>query len=158
MKILTTLMLLILTVSCQNGKIDYSYPEHPENIRKQRAGKFFSDIDLFKKNKSSKTNINSSNKNQLWLVAIEVISTLIPIDTADRNSGLIITEWYQDGKNERIKINLVIKGDDFKKENIIPTIFRQKQDSKGNWVDDKSANQDASQLIIDKIFSRLDND
>ncbi len=150
------LSLVVLFSACQNSKIDYSYPINPQNLRNQRAGKFFDDNNLLnnKKNPDQKT-ADKKNPSPLWIASIEVIGALLPIETADENSGLIITEWYQDGqnKNERIKINLLVKGIDPKRENLLLTIFRQTKNSKGIWIDSQSSTTSlTAQMIKDKII------
>jgi hypothetical protein len=155
MKKLILLSFLAL-ISCKNSTIDYSYPENPENIRKQRAGKFFDNTNLFNDKKVA-DKVEKKTSAPLWVSSIEVISALLPIATADESSGLIITEWYQDGQNQndRIKINLLVKGKEAVKENLVLTIFRQTKDSKGAWIDEQSSNQSISaQMIKDKIIKK----
>lgn len=140
--------------SCQYNSIDYSYPENPENIRKQRAGKFFDGkkaVDKIDKRTSS---------SPLWVASIEIIGALLPIATIDQNSGLIITEWYQGEKNQsnsqsdRIKINLLVKGREPKKENLVLTIFRQTKNDQAVWVDELSDQSLFSKMIKDKIIEK----
>jgi hypothetical protein len=159
MKKLILLSIAVILTACQNSKVDYSYPDSPENIRNQRAGKFFGDITLFDGNKKdNQDSKKSASKNQLWLASIEVISGLLPLNTADESSGLIITEWYNQGanSNERIKINLLVKGSEPKPENLALTIFKQVKDKKDVWVDQQSTNQSLSaKLIKDKILEKV---
>lgn len=166
MKKLIILALSALLICCQNSKIDYSYPENPDIIRRQRYGKFFDDITLFggKKEQEEKVTKKSEVKNPLWQASIEVIGELLPIAIADSNSGLITTEWYQDGKNQgkRIKINLLVKGKEIKKENLTLSIFKQNKDKKDNWVDEKSADQSLTAdlikgKIIEHAYSNIGN-
>lgn len=153
------ILVAVLLASCKSSKIDYSYPEDPNLARKERAGKFFDDITFFgkkadkKENKSEKITV----ENSLWLASSEVIAQLLPISAIDASSGLIVTEWYQDSSNQnrRIKINLLVKGKEIVKENLVLSIFKQQKDKKGNWVDEKSDEQNlSSQLIKDKILDR----
>jgi hypothetical protein len=159
MKKIFIIFLMTLCVACKNNNIDYNYPENPENIRNKRAGKFFDDISVFDK-ESKNTSLNQVqkiNKNKLWIASLEIIGGLLPIDAADENSGLIITQWYQDGgnKNERIKINLLVKGSEPVKENLLLSIFRQSKNSKGDWDDEKSSENNLSaQMIRDKIIQK----
>ena len=160
MKKLILLSFLTLIFSCQNNPVDYSYPENPINVRRQRPGKFFDNIKVFDNKKAEQKIVDKIDKktsSPIWVASIEVISALLPISTADENSGLIITEWYQDGKspNDRIKINLLVKGKESIKENLILTIFRQTKNDQGVWVDEQSANQSLSaQMIKDKIIEK----
>ncbi|MFT5703031.1 MAG: hypothetical protein ACJAZX_000646 [Rickettsiales bacterium] len=164
------LSLSILGVaSCKNATIENNYPENPQNIRNERAGKFFDEITFFdkKKNNSKKTaqlqkpitqNIVAQKKSsKLWLASIEVIGSLLPLSTVDESSGLIITEWYQDGKNQndRIKINLLVRNSKPIKENLILTIFKQTKINEGTWVDQQANNQNLTALMIkDKIIQK----
>jgi hypothetical protein len=160
MKKVIILSFLALIFACQNSVVDYSYPGNPENIRKQRGGEFFQDKNLFNNKKTSQreeSKVQTKSSSKLWVASVEVLSALLPISTADENSGLIITEWYQDGKNsnDRIKINLLVKNKEPKKENLVLTIFRQTKNDKGVWVDEQSSNQNLSaQMIKDKIIEK----
>lgn len=163
MKLIIIISLISIVAACKNSTIDHTYPENPENIRKQRAGKFFDDITFFdgksKKETQDKSQavIKPTRQNKLWISSLEVIGGLLPIDAADRNSGLIITEWYQDGgnKNQRIKINLLVKGSEIKKENLLLSIFKQSKNSKGSWDDEKThSNSLSAQMIKEKIIQK----
>ena len=130
---ISCLLFLSIFSSCGN-KLDYNYPEDPQNLLNQRAGKFF-DISFGVLPKSSANSVETvskiEDKNKLWLTSIEVISALLPIDNVDEKSGLITTEWYQEGSNERIKINLLVKNKELKTyinvNQLSLTIFRQTQ-------------------------------
>ncbi|MES2677625.1 MAG: DUF3576 domain-containing protein [Pseudomonadota bacterium] len=159
MKKLILLSFLALIASCQNSKIDYNYPDSPENIRNKRAGKFFDNQNLLT-SQVEKPAQKPVVKNQLWLSSVEIISALLPIDVADQDSGLIVTEWYKEGqtKDSRIKINLLVKGADAKKENLILTIFRQTKNDRGVWTDEQSTSQSLSaQMIRDKIIEKANS-
>ncbi|MCE3255064.1 MAG: hypothetical protein K0R25_558 [Rickettsiaceae bacterium] len=155
MKKLFLLGFAALLISCQNPKIEYNYPQNPENIRKQRAGKFFDNSLTKIQEDSQKKPVNQTKSNALWLASIEVISALLPISVVDEKSGLIVTEWYADeqNKNERIKINLLVKGKEIKQENLALTIFKQKRDGIGNWHDETSSGITAK-LISGKIIEK----
>ena len=159
MKKIILLSLIALISSCQNSKVNYTYPENPKNIRNGRAGKFFDNKNIFSSNK--KTSALKTQANQLWISSIEIISELLPISVADENSGLIVTQWYQDEQNKndhqrsRMKINLLVKGKEIKEENLSLTIFRQTKNNKNIWVDEQSSNQSLSaQTIRDKIIEK----
>ncbi len=160
MKKLILLSFLALISACQNSKVDYKYPENPENIRNGRAGKFFDNKNLLSIQDETPAQ-KPVVKNQLWLASVEIISALLPIDVADQDSGLIVTEWYKDGQNKddhqgnRIKINLLIKGSEVKKENLVLTIFRQVRNDRGVWVDEQSTSQSlTAHMIRDKIIDK----
>jgi Domain of unknown function (DUF3576) len=158
-KIILSATLLVLA-SCSSDNINRNYPEDPAIVRKSRAGKFFKDdLTVYggkKDQKKSADKTSEENKNPLWSASVEVISNLLPISTIDSKSGIILTEWYQDdkNKNERIKINLLIKDNQIKDENLSLSLFKQKKDSSGNWQDEASDNNLAIKLIKEKILDK----
>jgi hypothetical protein len=155
------LSLVVFSASCSNSDINYNYPENPNTARKQRAGKFFDEIKLFN-NHNKQTFIDSNqdnNSNPLWIASVEVIGKLMPIAVIDSNSGLIITKWSLDdkNKNQRIKINLLIKGGQIKENNIILSIFKQQKDKKGNWIAQRAESKNlSSKLIKEKILKKAE--
>jgi len=160
-KIILSAILLVLA-SCANEKVEYKYPEDPAIVRKSRAGKFFKDdITIYgKKDKKSSAEKNSEeSKNPLWISSVEVISDLLPISVVDSKSRIITTDWYQDEKNkdERIKINLLVKGNEIKDENLSLSLFKQKKDAQGAWQDEPSDNNLATKLIKEKILDKANN-
>lgn len=175
MKRITLLFLLAIISACSNPTVDYNYPNDPQNARNLRAGRFFDPINFGGSQVNAKKDpaANSANNtasvapvppketvrksSALWTSSVEVISGLLPLATADETSGLIITEWYMDGekKNERIKINLLVKGAEIKDENLVLTIFRQAKTSDGTWVDEQSSERNIStKMIKDKIIQK----
>ena len=57
--------------------------------------------------------------------------------SADPFSGIIITDWYtgQNNLNERCKLNIFIKGIEFKTDNIQVSSFCQTLSENNNWID-----------------------
>ena len=160
MKKIFLLTLATLLFACQNAQIEYNYPENPENVRKQRAGKFFDDITLFDDKKTNQNNtkiVNQDSKNQLWISSLEVVGGILPIALADEKSGLIVSEWYQNAKNpnQRIKVNLLVQGSQPIAENLSLTIFSQNKDNQGQWIQKQlDSNGASSQMIKSKIISK----
>ena len=74
----------------------------------------------------------------LWRGVIETIN-FIPLASADPFAGIIITDWYTEDNNqgERCKLNIFIKGVEFKANNLKVNSFCQKLSENGNWVDQK---------------------
>ena len=147
--------------SCSSPKIDPTYPENPDIVRKTRAGRFFNDpVTIYGGNKKANEKakqVEIENKNPLWLASIDVVGSLFPIAIIDANSGIIVTEWYQnnDSQNERIKINALVKGGgEIKEENLTISIFNQTRDKKGLWNDKKIDNAIAVKLIKEKIIEK----
>lgn len=153
---------LLFFAACSNSEIKREYPEDPAIVRKSRGGKFFKDdVTLYGKKDQKKPaeKISEENKNPLWISSVEVISNLLPISVMDSKSGFIVTEWYQDEKNtnERIKINLLVKGDQIKNENLSLSLFRQKKDADGIWHDQPLGDDLSIKLIKEKILDKANN-
>jgi len=155
------LFAICLTIlSCSGVKVDPTYPENPDIVRKTRGGRFFKDpVTVYGGNKKmdeKEKQIEAQSKNPLWLASIDMISGLFPVAIIDANSGIIVTEWYQsDGsQNERIKINALVKDSEIKEENLIISIFNQTKDKKGLWNDKKVDNSIAVKLIKEKIIEK----
>tara|TARA_B100000686_G_scaffold14875_1_gene14103 strand:+ start:1296 stop:1919 length:624 start_codon:yes stop_codon:yes gene_type:complete len=74
----------------------------------------------------------------LWKGSIETIN-FMPLVSADPFAGVIITDWYTDEKNisERCKLNIFIKGLEFKASNIKVNSFCQSLSENNNWIDQK---------------------
>ncbi len=158
-----TILLFFLSLnisSCSNSKIDPTYPENPDIVRKTRGGRFFNDpVTIYGNNKKfdEKTKqVTIDNKKPLWLASVDVIGGLFPIAIIDNDSGIIVTEWYQNGdnKNARIKINAVVKNNEIKEENLTISIFNQEKDKKGLWNDKKIDNNIVVKLIKEKIIEK----
>ena len=71
----------------------------------------------------------------LWQSSIDVIE-FMPIASTDAFSGIIITDWYSTPKNpnEKCKINIFIKGLEFKSSNLKVNSFCQ-QYINNSWID-----------------------
>ena len=71
----------------------------------------------------------------LWKGSLETIG-FMPLSSADPFGGIIITDWYSDGKtiNERCKINIFIKGLELKTSNLKVNTFCQSFEN-NRWID-----------------------
>ena len=65
--------------------------------------------------KSGSTTYEFSTSNPMWRAAFDVID-FMPLVTVDYSGGTIITDWYTDQSNinQRCKLNIFIKGVEFK--------------------------------------------
>ena len=70
----------------------------------------------------------------LWRASLETIS-FMPLSSANPVGGTIITDWYTlpQNENERCKLNIFIKGQELKTQNLKLTSFCQKF-TNGKWV------------------------
>lgn len=65
-----------------------------------------------------------STSNPLWRATIESLDS-IPLNTADYSGGVIITDWYSNGSNESIKINVNFVSDELKTSSIQINSFKK---------------------------------
>ncbi len=169
-KILFLFIVLSLTNSCKFKDLSFNYPDNPDYARKSRAGRFFSgDLAFFGKKKEASQQLYTLSplaSSNLWHASLEIVGTLVPIIIIDSDSGAIVSEWYHENPNERIKIHVLVKGVEIKKENLQIMIFRQKRivikkDKDiidGGWEvpsrEDSDAGSIAAKLLQEKILEK----
>jgi hypothetical protein len=72
----------------------------------------------------------------LWHATLDTVS-FMPLASADPFGGVIITDWYSppETQNERFKVNILILGRDLRADGLRCTVFRQKRDPGGEWIE-----------------------
>lgn len=72
----------------------------------------------------------------LWRATLDTVS-FMPLASADPFGGVIITDWYSppETPNERFKVNVFILGRELRADGVRCSVFRQKRDANGQWVD-----------------------
>lgn len=72
----------------------------------------------------------------LWRATLDTVS-FMPLASADPFGGVIISDWYSPAEtpNERFKVNVLILGRELRADGVRATVFRQKRDPGGQWVD-----------------------
>jgi Domain of unknown function (DUF3576) len=72
----------------------------------------------------------------LWHASLDTMS-FMPIASADPFGGTIITDWYapRETPNERFKVNVFILNRELRADGVRVTVFRQRKDASGTWVD-----------------------
>ena len=72
----------------------------------------------------------------LWRATLDTVS-FMPLASADPFGGVIITDWYSPAESagERFKMNVLILGRELRADGVRATVFRQKRDPSGQWVD-----------------------
>lgn len=72
----------------------------------------------------------------LWRGALDTLS-FMPLASADPFGGVIITDWYQPpaAQGERFKATAYILGRQLRADAVRVSIFRQVQQTNGQWVD-----------------------
>jgi hypothetical protein len=72
----------------------------------------------------------------LWRASLDTIN-FMPLASADPFGGVIITDWYSppDQQDERFKLNIFILGRELRADGVRASVFRQKRQTDGTWVD-----------------------
>ena len=83
------------------------------------SGGIFSGLGGKKKN-----TFDFSTSNVMWRAAISSFDS-IPLNTADYSGGVIITDWYSNGSNESIKINVNFVSDELRATSININSFKK---------------------------------
>lgn len=74
--------------------------------------------------KQKNTTYDFSTSNPMWRAAISSFES-IPLNTVDYSGGVIITDWYSNGSNENIKINVNFVSDELKASSIKVNSFKR---------------------------------
>lgn len=76
----------------------------------------------------------------LWRAALDS-TAFMPLRSADAYGGAIITDWYSPPESpaERFKITVLVQGATLRADGVKVTVFKQKRDAKGGWIDAKVA-------------------
>ena len=117
-------LLIIILSSCKNNE------KKDETIGNQtkfepnadvRAREFAdkNPITLFKDSKDKNTNFEFGTSNVLWRASLKTLE-FIPLVTVDYSGGIIITDWYSEGKlnKEQIKIQVRFLSTELRSESI----------------------------------------
>ncbi len=88
----------------------------------------------------------------LWRASLDTLSFL-PLSSADPFGGVIITDWYAppESPNERFKVTAYILDRSLRADGVRVSVFRQVQESPGNWIDapvDQSMGVDLENTIL----------
>ena len=83
----------------------------------------------------------------LWRAALDTIS-FMPLAQADPFGGIILTDWYRppETASERFKVNIYILDSDLRADGLRVSVFRQRRDENGLWLDAKVSTDTGSNL------------
>jgi hypothetical protein len=93
-------------------------------------------IILFGKKKEEAPATGIAVNSFLWRASLDTLS-FMPLSAADPFGGVIITDWYTppETPNQRFKANAYILDRELRADGIRVTLFQQRRDDNGNWVD-----------------------
>ena len=101
---------IILLVSCEGmpGADARKYPPNPdERVKKNlEEGRGFR-LDNAFKNRNKGGDFMFASSNELWRASLDIID-FMPLSSVNYSGGIIVTDWYSDGKNlnESVKISI----------------------------------------------------
>ena len=126
-KVLTLTFLLIFLNQCGMGADARKYPPEPsKRVQKNlEEGRGFRLSGGDKKKRGGDFEFASSNP--LWRAALDTID-FMPLASANYSGGIIITDWYSDGKNqgESIKISIRFLTNEIRSDSLDVKVFIKK--------------------------------
>lgn len=144
MRLSVALVAVLAVAACSGRKVEYNYPvEIPGSDGRYAPsdqiakGGLFGEDGLFGGSSKKSDDGGGIGVNALlWRASLETIS-FMPIVSADPFGGVIITDWYTPAETpeERFKINLYILGRQLRADGVKATVFRQRRDGAGTWID-----------------------
>ncbi|MDE2227611.1 MAG: DUF3576 domain-containing protein [Alphaproteobacteria bacterium] len=133
-----------------NGPMDYNPRTRNDSDR--------SVLSLFFNNNNNATGSGGGGapgvgvNSYLWHASLDTVS-FMPLASADPFGGVIITDWFSPPQtpDERFKVNVFILNRQLRADGVRASVFRQKRDAKGTWVDapvDKNTSVDLENAIL----------
>lgn len=131
-------------------------PISPEDARKLSRGKLTGDKGLVLGGGDDDNGGNSpiGVNSFLWQGTLDTLS-FMPLASADPFGGVVITEWYEDPKTpgERFKMTVLILDRRLRADAVKVSLFKQRQDGKGEWRD-QEVNPSVARDLEDTILTR----
>jgi hypothetical protein len=105
-----------------------------------------------KDSKDKNTNFEFSTSNVLWRASLKTLN-FIPLATVDYSGGIIITDWYSEGKSnkEQIKIQIRFFSTELRSESIQVVSYKKICESNNecsNLAGNENFNKEIKDLII----------
>ena len=116
-------LLIIILNSCISNEKKNGITGNQEKLQDPdvRAREFAdkNPMTLFKDSKDKNTNFEFGTSNVLWRASLKTLD-FIPLATVDYSGGIIITDWYSEGKlaKEQIKIQIRFLSTELRSESI----------------------------------------
>ena len=107
---------------------------------------------LGKDSKDKNTNFEFGTSNVLWRASLKTLD-FIPLATVDYSGGIIITDWYSEGKSnkEQIKIQIRFVSTDLRSESIQVISYKkicETNNECANIAGNENFNREIKDLII----------
>lgn len=159
------LLLLPVALSSCSSQPDVDSKNYPQDAREsQRAareargsGSIFGKDGLIlfgKKKEDAGASPGVAVNSFLWRASLDTLS-FMPLSSADPFGGVIITDWYTppETPDRRFKANIYILDRDLRADGLRVTLFQQRREANGSWVDATVEEKTASDLE-DAILTR----
>ncbi len=120
---------LVSLISCENmpgGDARENPPDPDLRVKKNlEEGRGFRLDSAFKNNKGGDFMFASSN--ELWRASLDIID-FMPLSSVNYSGGIIVTDWYSDGKNlnESVKISIRFLSNEVRADALDIKIFYKK--------------------------------
>jgi hypothetical protein len=155
---LNLLVFIIILSSCSNKsnkEENIGTQEKFEPSAYERAKNFAekNPVTLFgKDSKDKNTNFDFSTSNVLWRASLKTLD-FIPLATVDYSGGIIITDWYSEGKSnkEQIKIQIRFFSTELRSESIQVISYKkicENNNECSNLTGNENFNKEIKDLII----------
>ena len=149
-----SLLLLLFVNGCKGNK-DNENQEKFEPSAYVRARDFAdkNPVTLFKDGKDKNTNFEFGSSNVLWRASLKTLD-FIPLATVDYSGGMIITDWYSEGKSnkEQIKIQIRFVSTELRSDSI-QVISYKKICTTNNECSNLAGNENFNKEIKDLIVN-----
>ena len=150
---------LVLTSCSGTTSSEASYPENPDDVRRDRGGKLSGDDGLVLLGGSSDEDSGQAGgagigvNAFLWRASLDTVA-FMPLKSADPFGGVISTEWYEnpEAPGERFKLDVVIMDTRLRSDAVRISAFKQVL-KEGKWRDAK-LDPEFSRKLEDKILTR----
>ena len=148
--------LIIILGSCKNNEKKDGITGNQEKLENpdERARNFAdkNPITLFKDSKDKNTNFEFGTSNVLWRASLKTLD-FIPLATVDYSGGIIITDWYSEGKlnKEQIKIQIRFVSTELRSESIQVISYKKICETNNeclNIAGNENFNREIKDLII----------
>jgi hypothetical protein len=149
---------LFLAACGSDIKSDPTYPES-EDLQNRYYGKnseglFGANGLLIYGKKDEQGGVGIGVNSFLWRASLDTLS-FMPLASADPFGGVIITDWYSppETPDSRFKANVFILDRQLRADGIRVTLFQQRRDANGAWVD-AEVNRKTATDLEDAILTR----
>ena len=149
--------LIIILSSCKSNEKKDGITGNQEKFEPNadiRAREFAdkNPITLFKDSKDKNTNFEFGTSNVLWRASLKTLD-FMPLTTVDYSGGIIITDWYTEGKlnREQIKIQIRFVSTDLRSESIQVISYKKICETNNectNIAGNENFNREIKDLII----------